>query len=104
MSPSIKPRSLSQARDVLQRLRWFNCVVIFLSPLLALYGVLSAPSAPHRSTLVFAWTYYVFNMLGASVSSLSHSDELTRDVPNLQVLPPGTTDFGHTGPTPPIPS
>jgi hypothetical protein len=53
---------------VLQRVQWFNVVILMATPALALYGYLTAPTIDTR-TLAFCILYYLFGMLGTNLSS-----------------------------------
>jgi hypothetical protein len=48
---------------VLQRVQWFNIVILTATPALALYGYLTTPTIDSR-TLAFCILYYLYGMLG----------------------------------------
>ena len=48
--------------------RWFNVVVLTLTPLIAGYGIIGVVLS--RETVLFSVAYYVFSMLGESKHNL----------------------------------
>ena len=44
------------------RVRWFNLSILTITPILAIYGLLTV--LPNPKTSVFAILYYIFSMLG----------------------------------------
>jgi hypothetical protein len=50
---------------LLERIRWFNAIVLTLTPALALYGCFTAQL--QSRTLALCSGYYVFGMLGQCV-------------------------------------
>ncbi|GLB41031.1 putative stearyl-CoA desaturase that utilizes O(2) and electrons from reduced cytochrome b5 to introduce the first double bond into saturated fatty acyl-CoA substrates [Lyophyllum shimeji] len=56
------PVRVNRQLPVIQGVRWFNLGVLIFTPAIAAYGLWSAPRS--RETMIFAFAYYVFSMLG----------------------------------------
>jgi stearoyl-CoA desaturase (Delta-9 desaturase) len=62
------PLSLTQKFPATNGIRWFNLAVFTITPLIALYGLLSVKIK--RDTAFFAVAYYIFSMLGERITHL----------------------------------
>jgi hypothetical protein len=53
----------------IERIIWFNLLVVTITPILSLYGLLT--TRVNYSTVVFCISYYIFNMIGKFLEHLS---------------------------------
>lgn len=73
--PSTPLAILFQGFPPIKGLRWFNFLVLVLTPTISLWGLASALCC--RKTAVFSVFYFLFTMMGMfSLIDLSHSQQL----------------------------
>lgn len=70
--------SLWRGFPAIKGVRWFNLMVLLVTPAIAIRGLVVAPIP--RSTLLFSVVYYIFSMLGEPRGSASNPALLTRQL------------------------